>query len=106
MKIRLILLPLCGLGLLLSGCGGASGKALEKPYSFEERTFELADLSLEESQRLPLFAADLCVVSDEEAYDSSDVDSEAGLLCPCLTIAYSTAKTLLSAFIRPVPQRS
>ena len=100
MKIRLILWPLCGLGLLLSGCGGASGKALEKPYSFEERTFELTDLSLEESQRLPLFAADLCVVSDEEAYDSSDVDSEAGLL---LSLSDNSVLYSKNAFERLYP---
>lgn len=100
MNIRRILLPLCSLGVLMSGCGGFSGKELENPYSFEERPLDLGDVSIQESAWIPLFAEDLCVVSDESAYDSSDVDSEAGLL---LSLSDNSVMYSKNAFERLYP---
>ena len=82
LQIRRLLRPLwsLGAGLWLAGCSAVSAEELEQPYSFEERPFELAGISVEEAETLPLFAEDLCVVSDESAYDGSEVNSEAGLL--------------------------
>lgn len=73
----------------LCGCGFGGMTKLEKPYSFEERPFALAaDVSADgdaadgqsETVTLPLFAQDLCVVTDEDAFDGDIVDSEAGVL--------------------------
>lgn len=67
--------------LFLGGCG-RDGANLEKPYSFEERPFAFAKADGEAGEALvvPLFASDLCVVSDESSFDEGDVDSEAGIL--------------------------
>ncbi len=81
LQIRRLLWLLCSLeaGLWMSGCG-SQARELEQPYSFEARPFELTGVSVEKSAALPLFAENLCVVSDESAYDAGDVNCEAGLL--------------------------
>ncbi len=65
-------------GGFLWGCSPASGGTLEHPYSFEEHPF--TSIVAEEPALPPLFAQDLCVVSDESIYDSTLVDCEAGIL--------------------------
>lgn len=67
-------------GILLSGCGVMSGKELEHPYSFDERPFAPVQEETGELTVVPLFAQDLCVISDETSFSPSDVDSEAGIL--------------------------
>ncbi len=78
---------LCLFGMLaaacLCGCGLAGDSDLEKPYSFEERPFaveESSQTAKEDFSAVPLFARDLCVVSDETAFDGTEVDAEAGVL--------------------------
>jgi len=68
--------------LSLCGCGFGGRAKLEKPYSFEERPFAVADgePGQNESPVVPLFARELCVVADESVFDEADVDSEAGVL--------------------------
>ena len=69
-----------GLAVSLCGCGLSGASKLERAYSFEERPFLLEDSQVNEALTVPLFAQDLCVVSDEASFDPSDVDSEAGIL--------------------------
>lgn len=88
-----------GAGVWLAGCG-VSARELEQPYSFESRPFELTDISVEEAETLPLFADDLCVVSDEAAYDAGEVDCEAGLL---LSLSDDSVMYSKNAFERLYP---
>lgn len=62
-------------GFLLCSCGKKE-EALDRPYSFTERSFpvELADST---DGYASLFASDLCVVTDESQYSPSDTTSEA-----------------------------
>ncbi len=77
---RKVLVPLCGLAcLLVSSCAGPQ-RELQLPYSFQEQGFELEDKETGESGTVPLFAEELCVVSDESLYDADVVNSEAGIL--------------------------
>jgi len=68
-------------GLMLCGCSRMADTKLEHPYSFDERPFVLEEGAVQEPAAVPLFAQNLCVVSDESSYNPEDVDSEAGLLC-------------------------
>ena len=63
-------------GIILSGCGSVKEEALNRPYSFEERSLSLIDGDSEEGFG-PLFAEDLCVVEDESAFSADDTTSEA-----------------------------
>ena len=62
-------------GFLLCSCGKKE-EALDRPYSFTERSFpvELTDFT---DGYASLFASDLCVVTDESQYSPSDTTSEA-----------------------------
>ena len=81
-KAPYVMLSLWGMwaGLVLSGCSAGSGAKLEKPYSFEAHPFILDQEATGQPSVVPLFAQDLCVVSDESAFDAGEVDSEAGAL--------------------------
>lgn len=87
---------------VLCGCSIGGRGDLEKPYSFEERPFVQEDTQTgqEEAVTVPLFARDLCVVSDETPFNGEDVDSEAGVL-----FSMSDGKVLYSknAFERLYP---
>ncbi len=85
---------------MLSGCSLASEPKLEQPYSFEDRPFLLSDNTIQGSVVVPLFAQDLCVVSDESAYNPEDVDSEAAILC---SLSDSSVRYSKNAFERLYP---
>ena len=62
-------------GFLLCSCGKKE-EALDRPYSFTERSFPV-ELTDSTDGYAPLFASDLCVVTDESQYSPSDTTSEA-----------------------------
>ncbi len=62
-------------GFLLCSCGKKE-EALDRPYSFTERSFPV-ELTDSTDGYASLFASDLCVVTDESQYSLSDTTSEA-----------------------------
>ena len=62
-------------GFLLCSCGKKE-EALDRPYSFTERSFPV-ELTDSTDGYASLFASDLCVVTDESQYSPSDTTSEA-----------------------------
>lgn len=62
-------------GFLLCSCGKKE-EALDRPYSFTERSFPVK-LTDSTDGYASLFASDLCVVTDESQYSPSDTTSEA-----------------------------
>lgn len=62
-------------GFLLCSCGKKE-EALDRPYSFTERSFPV-ELTSSTDGYASLFASDLCVVTDESQYSPSDTTSEA-----------------------------
>ena len=62
-------------GFLLCSCGKKE-EALDRPYSFTERSFPV-ELTGSTDGYASLFASDLCVVTDESQYSPSDTTSEA-----------------------------
>ena len=62
-------------GFLLCSCGKKK-EALDRPYSFTERSFPV-ELTDSTDGYASLFASDLCVVTDESQYSPSDTTSEA-----------------------------
>lgn len=62
-------------GFLLCSCGKKE-EALDRPYSFTERSFPV-ELTDSTDGYASLFASDLCVVTDESQYLPSDTTSEA-----------------------------
>ena len=62
-------------GFLLCSCGKKED-ALDRPYSFTERSFPV-ELTDSTDGYASLFASDLCVVTDESQYSPSDTTSEA-----------------------------
>mgnify|MGYP000333811292 CR=1 FL=1 len=62
-------------GFLLCSCG-KNEEALDRPYSFTERSFPV-ELTDSTDGYASLFASDLCVVTDESQYSPSDTTSEA-----------------------------
>ena len=62
-------------GFLLCSCGKKE-EALDRPYSFTERSFSV-ELTDSTDGYASLFASDLCVVTDESQYSPSDTTSEA-----------------------------
>lgn len=62
-------------GFLLCSCGKKE-EALDRPYSFAERSFPV-ELTDSTDGYASLFASDLCVVTDESQYSPSDTTSEA-----------------------------
>lgn len=62
-------------GFLLCSCGKKE-EALNRPYSFTERSFPV-ELTDSTDGYASLFASDLCVVTDESQYSPSDTTSEA-----------------------------
>ena len=62
-------------GFLLCSCGNKE-EALDRPYSFTERSFPV-ELTDSTDGYASLFASDLCVVTDESQYSPSDTTSEA-----------------------------
>ena len=62
-------------GFLLCSCGKKE-EALDRPYSFTERSFPV-ELTESTDGYASLFASDLCVVTDESQYSLSDTTSEA-----------------------------
>lgn len=62
-------------GFLLCSCGKKE-EALDRPYSFIERSFPV-ELTDSTDGYASLFASDLCVVTDESQYSPSDTTSEA-----------------------------
>ena len=65
-------------GFLLCSCGKKE-EALDRPYSFTERSFPV-ELTDSTDGYASLFASDLCVVTDESQYSPSDTTSEAAVL--------------------------
>lgn len=61
--------------IMLTGCGRSSG--LPEAYSFEDRAVYLTS-SQENSASVPLFAADLCVVSGETQNDDDSLTAVSG----------------------------
>ena len=75
-KQRLLLLFTSGMIMtLLSGCAGKS--RLEQEYSFEERESVITGAM---SGQAPLFAEDLCVITEETQEEDTAVTAEAGAL--------------------------
>lgn len=70
------LLSLC---LFLGGCGFNEASRMSNLYSFEERPIALEQPD-DSSGYADLFAQNLCVIGDEEAFAAGDVSSEAGAL--------------------------
>ena len=62
-------------GFLLCSCGKKE-EALDRPYSFTERSFPV-ELTDSTDGYASLFASELCVVTDESQYSPSDTTSEA-----------------------------
>lgn len=62
-------------GFLLCSCGKKE-EALDRPYSFTERSFPV-ELTDSTDGYASLFASNLCVVTDESQYSPSDTTSEA-----------------------------
>lgn len=62
-------------GFLLCSCGKKE-EALDRPYSFTERSFPV-ELTSSTDGYASLFASNLCVVTDESQYSPSDTTSEA-----------------------------
>ena len=62
-------------GFLLCSCGKKE-EALDRPYSFTERSFPV-ELTDSTDGYASLLASDLCVVTDESQYSPSDTTSEA-----------------------------
>ena len=62
-------------GFLICSCGKKE-EALDRPYSFTERSFPV-ELTDSTDGYASLFASDLCVVTDESQYSPSDTTSEA-----------------------------
>ncbi len=75
---RNILTAAACMSVMLFSVGCGREEELTNPYSFENRPV-LADIAEEEALG-HFFAEDLCVVSDETAFSSSELDSEAGAL--------------------------
>lgn len=67
------------MSMLLTGCGAYDSKNMAQPYSFEERPIAWDGMEAE-SGYAELFAADLCVVMEEDGFSPDDVSSEAAAL--------------------------
>ena len=85
-------------GFLLCSCGKKE-EALDRPYSFTERSFPV-ELTDSTDGYASLFASDLCVVTDESQYSPSDTTSEAAGLFDITDVQFMYSK---NAFERLYP---